>query len=255
MTAVSLDIVVLGSSGTHPGPGRMCSGYLVRAAGTQVLVDCGYGATSNLYRFARLEDLSAIVLTHVHPDHCIDLIGIYYALRFDSGGERTIDVHAPVGTAEVLAGLLSGESRQEFTSICRFHDLSGGDRLQVGELAFDFYWSVHPVPTVSVRASHDGRVVTYSADSAGGSSLVEAARDADVFICEATWPDEAGSYPPDVHLSPEGAAKVAAEAGARRLVLTHLWPSTDRSDVRRRAESFYDGPVWLAEDRQVWVIP
>ncbi len=250
---MSFDVVVLGCSGTHPGAGRMCSGYLLRADGTQVLVDCGYGATSNLYRFTRLDDLSAIVLSHVHPDHCVDLIGIYYALRFHSGGERTIDVHAPAGTADVLAGLLSAESQQEFTNICRFQDIAGGDRLEVGSLAFDFYSSTHPVPTVSMRASHEGRVVTYSADSAGGSSLVEAARDADLFICEATWPDEADSHPPGVHLSPQGAAKVAAEAGARRLVLTHLWPSTDRCEARSRAESFYDGPVWLAEDGQVWL--
>ncbi len=246
-------MAVLGCSGTHPGAGRMCSGYLLRAGGTQVLVDCGYGATSNLYRFVRLDDLSAIVLSHVHPDHCVDLIGIYYALRFHPEGERTINVHAPAGTAEVLAGLLSAESRQEFTDICRFHDVSGGDRLEIGELGFEFYWSTHPVPTVSMRASHGGRAVTYSADSAGGSSLVEAARDADLFICEATWPDEADSHPPDVHLSPQGAAKVAAEAGARRLVLTHLWPSTNRSEARARAESFYDGPVWLAEDGQIWM--
>ncbi|MDP8927575.1 MAG: MBL fold metallo-hydrolase, partial [Actinomycetota bacterium] len=244
---VSLDIVVLGCSGTHPGPGRMCSGYLLRAGDTQILVDCGYGATSNLYRVARVEDLDAIVLTHAHPDHCVDLVGIYYALRFHSGGELKIDVHAPSGTGEVLAGLLPGDSRQEFENICRFHDVSGGDRLEISDLSLQFYWSVHPVPTVSVRASHQGRVVTYSADSAGGSSLVDAARDADLFICEATWPDEADDTPPDVHLSPQGAAKVAAEAGARRLVLTHLWPSTDRAEVRGRAESAYDGPVWLAE--------
>lgn len=252
---MSLDIVVLGSSGTHPGPGRMCSGYLLRTGGTQVLVDCGYGSTGNLYRLARVDDLDAIVLTHAHPDHCVDLLGIYYALRFHTGGEQTIDVYAPAGTAEVLAGLLSRESQQEFARICRFQDVSGGDRLEIGDLSFDFYWSIHPVPTVSVRASHDGRVATYSADSAGGPSLVDAARDADLFLCEATWPDEADHYPPHVHLSPQGAAKVAVDAGARRLVLTHLWPSTDRADVRSRAASAYDGPLWLAEDGQVWMVP
>lgn len=252
---MSLDIVVLGCSGTHPGPGRMCSGYLFRSHGTQVLVDCGYGSTSNLYRVTPLEDVTAIVLTHAHPDHCVDLIGIYYALRFDSGGEGRIDVHAPAGTAEVLAGLLSGDSQEEFADVCRFHDVSGGDRLELDDLSLEFFSSVHPVPTVSVRASHEGYVATYSADSAGGPSLIDAAREADLFICEATWPDEADHYPPDVHLSPQGAAKVASEAGARRLVLTHLWPSTDREDVRRRAESVYDGPVYLADDGQVWVIP
>lgn len=233
----------------------MCSGYLLRAGGAQVLVDCGYGSTSNLYRTTRLEDLAAIVLTHAHPDHCVDLIGIYYALRFHPGGERTIDVHAPAGTAETLAGVLSGDSQQDFENICRFHDVSGGDRIEIGDLSLEFYRSVHPVPTVSVRASYEQSVVTYSADSAGGSSLVDAARDADLFICEATWPDEADDYPPDVHLSPQGAAEVAAEAGARRLVLTHLWPSTDRAEARGRAQSAFDGPVWLAEDGQVWVVP
>lgn len=233
----------------------MCSSYLLRAGDTQVLVDCGYGSTSNLYRVARIEDLAAIVLTHAHPDHCVDLVGIYYALKFHSGGEQTIDVYAPAGTAETLAGLLSGDSQQEFENICHFQDVSGGDRLEIDDLSLDFRWSVHPVPTISVRASHQGTVVAYSADSAGGSSLVDTAREADLFLCEATWPDEADHYPSDVHLSPQGAARVAAEAEARSLVLTHLWPSTDRAQVRRRAETAYDGPVRLAEDGQVWMIP
>jgi ribonuclease BN (tRNA processing enzyme) len=247
-----LEVVVLGSAGTHPGPGRACSGFLFRTRRASVVVDLGYGSSTNLYRIMAPEELDAVILSHEHPDHCVDLVGMYYALRFHPAGPLSIDVHAPPGTGEFLGQLLSGDSSATFPEVCCFHDAEPGDVLEVGDLRIELFASLHVVPTISVRVEHDGQVVTYSADSAGGSWLRDAARDADLFICEATWLGDVDDHPEGVHLTARGAGEIAREAGARQLVLTHIYPGNDREQTRGEAAEAYGGEVHLAEDGQVW---
>lgn len=251
-TTHGLEVVVLGSSGTRPGPGRACSGYLFRTPETNVVVDLGYGASMNLYQLVKPEDLDAVILSHEHPDHCVDLIGTYYALRFHPDGPRSVDVHAPPGTGDFLGQLLSGDSSSTFPDVCRFNDAEPGDLLEIGDLEIRLFASLHVVPTISVRVRHEDVVVTYSADSAGGTWLREAARDADLFICEATWVGDGSDKPEGVHLTASGAGRIAREAGARQLVLTHIYPGTDHDRTQREASSAYGGDVALAQDGQVW---
>lgn len=251
---MSFEIAILGSSGTYPSAGRMCSGYLFRAGDTRVVVDCGHGSVGNLQRHARLEDVDAFVISHGHADHCVDLIGVYYALKFHPDGPRSVDVYAPEGVQDRLACMLSGDSSQTFSEVCRFHEVRGGDHVEIGALAFDLHPSVHPLPTISVRASHGGRAATYSGDSAGGSDLVEAARDADLFICEATYPGDPDDHPEGLHLTGMGAGEVARKADVGRLALTHLWPRVDRDRMRREAESTFGADVSLVEDGEIWEV-
>jgi ribonuclease BN (tRNA processing enzyme) len=129
---------------------------------------------------------------------------------------------------------------------------TGWDHRHIGDLRIELFASMHVVPTISVRVEHDGQIVTYSADSAGGSWLRDAARDADLFICEATWLGDADDHPEGVHLTARGAGEVAREAGARQLVLTHIYPSNDREQTREEAAEMYGEAVHLAEDGQVW---
>lgn len=250
--ASGLEVVVLGSSGTRPGPGRACSGLLFRTREANVVVDLGYGASMNLYQLVKPEEIDAVILSHEHPDHCVDLIGLYYALRFHPDGPLSVDVHAPPGTGDFLAQMLSGDSSSSFPRICRFQDAEPGDVLEIGDLEVRIFASLHVVPTISVRVEHDDVVATYSADSAGGSWLREAARDADLFICEATWVGDGSDKPEGVHLTAEGAGRIAREAGARQLLLTHLYPGTDRDRSQREAATAYGGDVAFAEDGQVW---
>lgn len=252
--AEGFEVAVLGSSGTHPGPGRACSGYLFRTPGTRVVVDMGYGSTSNLYRLHPPDEVDAVILTHAHADHVVDLVGMYYALRFHPDGPKTIEVHAPSGVEEFVAQMVPSDSNPPLRDICDFHTVTPGDMLVVGDLEIEFHASVHPVPTVSVRMRHQGCVATYSSDSAGGSWLRDAARDADLFICEASWAGEPEDHPDGVHLTARQAGELAAEAGAKRLVLTHIWPRNDRERARAEAEEGFGGSVDLAEDGQIWSV-
>ncbi|MBN2622032.1 MAG: MBL fold metallo-hydrolase, partial [Acidimicrobiales bacterium] len=82
-----LTVTVLGSSGTYAGPGEACSGYLVRSPGATVVVDLGSGTLANLQHHVELGAVDAVVLTHEHPDHWLDLPLLRNALRYVLGIE------------------------------------------------------------------------------------------------------------------------------------------------------------------------
>jgi ribonuclease BN (tRNA processing enzyme) len=251
---VAVDLTVLGSSGSHTGPGRACSGYLLRSGDVELLLDCGNGSTANLQRHSSFEQLDAIVITHRHVDHCIDLIGMFYALRFHPDGRKNLDLYAAPEVLDVLTGLLSEDSRMSFREVFRCHEIAGGDHLDIGPFALDMYPSIHPVPTVSVRIGVEGRIVTFSSDSAGGPDLVEAARGADLFLCEATWWGDPEDWPAGLHLTAREAGRIATEAGVDRLLLTHILGSADRERSLEEARETFTGSLALADDNQIWTL-
>jgi ribonuclease BN (tRNA processing enzyme) len=251
---VTFDVTVLGCSGSHTGPGRACSGYLVRADGHQLLVDCGNGSSANLQRITRPSDLDAVLITHRHVDHCIDLIGMFYALRFHSDGPQPIALYAAAEVVDTLTGLLSHDSALEFREVFDVTEVAGGDSFEVGPMHVRLADVVHPVPTVAVRVEVEGVSFTYSSDTAWSADLVDLARGTDLFLCEATWQGDGHDLPPDMHLTARDAGRLATEAGAQRLVLTHVLGSLDRNRSLAEASETYTGDLALAEDLRSWLL-
>ena len=251
---MGFELTVLGASGSHTGPGRLCSGYLLRTDTTAVLVDAGNGSTANLQRLVGLRDLDAVVVSHRHVDHCVDLIGCFYALRFDPDYDRRLPLYAAPEVHDALTNLLSSDTALEFDEIFDHTEVRGGGRETIGDLTFELFDSIHSVPTVSMRVTVDGQVFAYSGDSAGGDQLIACARDADVFLCEATWQGDAANYPDGIHLTAREAGEIATVAGARRLVLTHIAGALDRSVSQREASETFHGPVEVAEEMHVYPI-
>ena len=248
---MGFEIAVLGSSGMYPDVSRACSGYLFRSSDSQVVVDCGPGSTVNLGRFAPYDEVDGIILTHLHTDHCLDLIGFYYALWFRPAGPQSIDVYAPPGAAEQLKAVLTPDAKAGFDEICRFRTIGPGDKFDIGRLSFELFESSHPVPTVSVRVSCDGKVAVYSSDSTGGPGLVRAAREADLFICESTWESDDAHVAAGGHMTAGQAGTMAQEAGVGRLVLTHLRPGSTPKRAIDEAQRFFAGPVDVANDGEL----
>lgn len=250
-----LQLTVLGSAGSHTGVGRLCSGYLVQAEGASVLLDAGNGSTANLQRYLPFRELDAVVISHRHIDHCVDLIGCFYALRFDPSFEgRRLPLHAAPEVHDALTGLLSTDSAMSFGEVFDHRQVDHGDRVQVGPLALSFIRNIHPPPTVATRIEVAGRTLVYSADTAGGDDLIEHARGADLFLCEATWAGDAADWPPGIHLTARDAGTVATRAEVGRLVLTHIAGGTDRAQVLREARETFDGPIELAEDLATYLV-
>lgn len=240
-------VTVLGSAGSYPGGGRACSGYLVTAGGYRLLLDCGNGSLANLP--CAHADVDAIVLSHLHPDHCVDIYGMDIALRY---GPRpgTVDVYAPTGSGERLAWLLGDDGGAAFLDTCRFHPVEDGDAVELGPASVSFRRAAHPVDALVSRVEVAGRVVAYSGDSGPAPALVASAKDADLFICDATWPERAGPFPPGVHCTGAEAGAMAAQAGAARLLITHVQPAYDPDEVAAEASGCFAGEVLVARDGQ-----
>ncbi len=249
---MTLALTVLGCSGTHPGPQRMCSSYLVEHDGYRLLVDCGNGSLSNLTRRCDVADVDAVVLSHLHPDHFADLYGLYYALRFHRDGARAVPVYAPAGAPAFIGRLL--DDLDTFTATCRFTPAQAGDVLRLGPLTVRLFAAAHPVDTLALRIEAAGTVLAYSADSAPTPALSDAARDADLFLCDATWLERQRPLPSAVHMTAEEAGRQAGDAGAKRLVLTHLWPTNDPAESAAEAARAYVGAVTVAADLDEFVL-
>src|SRR5262249_41593551 len=145
LTAVSLDLTVLGCSGSYPGPGAACSGYLVRGGGANVAVDLGPGSLANLQEHLDLDDLDAVVLTHAHPDHWTDLCGLHTAWKYALGREG-LQVWGTAQGRELAEAITGG-----MAPTIDWRDLDTSSLLVVGGLCFTFAPTVHYLETSAVR--------------------------------------------------------------------------------------------------------
>lgn len=244
--AAPLTLTVLGCAGTHPGPARACSSYLVEYDGYRLLLDCGNGSLANLQQRIDVSAVDALLISHLHPDHFADLYGLYYARRFHTDGPLPLPVYAPAGAGAFIGQLL--DSTDEFHAVCRFTAGAAGDTLALGPLTVRLFPSSHPVETLASRVEADGRVLAYSGDSGPTPALADCARDADLLLCDATWLESAGPHPEGVHMTGAQAGALAAAANAAALMVTHVYPTTDRDRVAAEAAGAFDGTVLVARD-------
>ena len=245
----STRLVVLGSCGAWPEPGRACAGFLVEEAGFRLVLDLGYGTLSRLLSelgSASAEGLDAVVITHRHPDHCIDLHGLLRARWFGDRGVPPIPLCCPADVMERLVNLEDGD-RSAIDATFRWAPLPA-DPFLLGPFRLLSVPLRHHVPNVGVRLESEGGTVVYTGDTGMDARLPELARDADLLIIDATTRDQRpGSAPADeLNLSDVEAGRVAAAAGVRRLLLTHFWPGNDREASLRAAATAYPGPILLA---------
>jgi ribonuclease BN (tRNA processing enzyme) len=237
-----LRLTVLGSSGSYPGPGQACSGYLVQAASpgkgvTNIWIDAGAGTMANLQRHIGLDDVDAIVLSHAHPDHWSDLEGFFIACRYVV--ERSgVPVYAPEGLKDLLR--VPGPTSPTLV----WHDIGDGDQVTIGPARLSFSKTDHMLETLAVRVDSDSRSLGYSADSGPGWQLEALGEGINLALCEATFlKDREGSIQ---HMSARQAGATARAAGAERLLVTHVWPTIDHADTRAEAEEAFRGPVDVA---------
>ncbi|MFH1330206.1 MAG: MBL fold metallo-hydrolase [Actinomycetota bacterium] len=245
---------VLGSNGTYPTPGRPCSGYLVEAGGTRVMLDAGPGTTVGFQEAAPDGHLDALVVTHAHPDHCSDVFHLFNLFRFGPVARQGLPAFAPEGVEAALAAFLGVGEGHAFHRVFDWRRVGPGDAVRVGGIDLAFAPTHHQLPTLAVSLAAEGRRLVYSADTGPGGGLAALAAGADLLLCEATLqggPD-AGGWP--YHLSAAAAGALAREAGVGRLLLTHLAPMLDPGRSVAEAAEAFGGPVeWAAPGMEVQV--
>ncbi|WP_278236888.1 MBL fold metallo-hydrolase [Isoptericola sp. AK164] len=258
-------LVTVGVSGSLPGPDSPASCYLVQADDGErtwnVVLDLGSGALGPLQRHVDPVDVDAIGLSHLHPDHCSDLSGLYVYLKYHpergvarTGVPRELPVHGPSGTQERAAAMYGLEPDEDMATEYVFRTWRPGTAVQVGPLTLEPFTVNHPVEAYGVRVTGpsserpgESATLVFSGDTDACPGLVEGARGADLLLCEAAFLEgRDDGVQRGIHLTGRRAGRVAAEAGVGRLLLTHLPAWTDPAETLAEARGEFDGPIEVA---------
>jgi ribonuclease BN (tRNA processing enzyme) len=248
-------LTVIGCSGSVPGPDSPASSYLVEAEGYRLLVDLGHGAFGQLQRYVTPGDIDAIVVSHLHADHCIDLTAYVVSLRYGGAGFRSPDRRIPLvgvaGTRDRLESAYDPLARKQATQ--ELFSYSTATAGELGPFRMSYARMNHPTPTNAVRIEHAGSSLVYSADTGVSAELVGLARGADVLLCEASvGPDE--PLIPDLHLTGRLAGEHARRAGTGRLIVTHVPPWNSPQIAAEHAATAFDGDIEIATAGAVYDI-
>ncbi len=210
-----------------------------------MVIDFGGGVLGALQRHADPGAVN-ILLSHLHADHCLDLPGLFVWRRYHP--------NPPVGRALMFGpaatwhrlGAASSPEGGEIDDITDIFDIQvwvDGQDVEIGALTVTPRLVCHPTESYGMRFTDpSGAPLVYSADTGYCDALIDLARGADVFLCEASWTDSP-DRPPKLHLSGAEAGRAAREAGVKELLLTHIPPWTSREDVISEAKAEFDGPV------------
>jgi ribonuclease BN (tRNA processing enzyme) len=211
----------------------------------------GNGALSALQRFAPIFGIDAIVLSHLHADHCVDLYSYSVARAFSPAGPQPpIPVHGPARTQTRMSYIhgLNGDDLG-VTKRLAFTTLEPG-RMTIGPFDVQVVRVNHPVETFAFRFTHGGRSLVYTGDTGETEEIPALAAGADVFLSEAAFL-EGPNLPPDMHLTAREAAVYANRADVGSLILTHLRPWNDPDAARQEAMSAFGGVIDIATAGQV----
>lgn len=246
-----MDITVLGSGAAFPRPGGACSGYLLESGDTQIWIDAGNGTFSRLRERVNSHELDALVITHDHADHISDVLPLMYELGYDGSepSPHVVPVYAPPNVPKKLLGLVGEGSAKIFREVFELHPIA--DPFTVGPISFEPFPVRHPTETYGLKISNGTAKAVYTSDTAAFPELADHCRDADLLICEATYVGDV-DVEPGVHMWAREAGAMASAAGAKRLVLTHIWASFDPQDAVREAKASYDGPIEAAVEGETY---
>ena len=239
----AMRLTVLGGCGAWPAAGQACSGYLLEHDGFRLLVDPGYATLPRLLEFIGAEHVDAVFVSHGHPDHCADLNPMLRARALREDPSPALDVYTlPSAIDPVLALDRPGMLAHAYA----VREFAAGDRFAVGPFDVATFLLPHFIPNAGVRFTAQGKTLAYTGDTAPSRDLLSLARDADLFLAEATYVERVPVSDARSLSSARQAGQTAARAGVGHLLLTHLWPGSDRGAAQEAARRAYRGNVGVA---------
>jgi len=252
-------LTVLGRSPASPNPGEACAGYLVEGGGARVLLDIGPGVVSQLVRQHHPDELDAVIVSHMHADHMLDLVTLRYVYPWRARPkDQRLRVVMPPGSADQLLDLARGVGNpRHFEDCFRLSEHDGSSPIAFGGLSLTALRTQHYIPCWGFRAEADGGRLAYTADTAPSGGLEDLADAADLLLSEATLRslDEDASPPaPRGHLLPSEAGQAARTGRAKRLVLTHLPADGDGDWARVQAAEAFGADVEVAEPADTYEV-
>jgi ribonuclease BN (tRNA processing enzyme) len=260
-------LTVLGKSPSWQDAGGACSGYLVEEDDTAVLIDCGNGVFSKLRERIDYVEVDAVVLSHLHADHFLDLVPFAYALTY-APRQQPVPVPpwpgtdeparprliAPPGARETFRRVVGAWGNEDLIeNAFELEEYEEASRPEVGPLQFRFRSVPHFTETfaICVSSANGGGWLAYGADSRPSEDLCEFVSGCDLLLIEATLPrpERTGVRG---HLTPGEAGEHARRAGVKRVVITHISDELDPTWARTEASEAFGGPVEVAREGAVY---
>jgi ribonuclease BN (tRNA processing enzyme) len=238
-----VQLVILGSGGGWPRPHRAASGYLLRQDGFNLWLDAGTGTMAELQEHVGLLDVDAVLVSHRHFDHFLDLYPYFLSIWYHADRSGRIPFYAPPAMFEHAVQL-----EESLGDVFDSRPVELGARLEVGPFRVATAPMSHPVPTLGMRFESNGTVLSYTADTGPSEEMVRLVHGSDLLLSEAEWLERPAGAPVELHMTASEAGDHGRRAEVGRLMLTHIWPALDTSMVVEEADrTFRDGPVELAE--------
>ena len=226
-----MKLTILGNNGPYPAPNGACSGYLLESdsGNTTILIDCGTGVLANLMAADALDRLDAVVLSHLHNDHFSDLLPMQYAIQFHPR-KHPLPVYAPA----------SPEPMRALLEAIPCYDVWNCRDTAIGEMKLSFTPARHPVETNAVAVECDGARFVFTGDSNTNALVEFFCEGADLLLADAglstdDWKESAPHY------SAALCGKLAKDAHAKRLLLTHFNPKYDPRALLEEARAHFPG--------------
>ncbi|HYF91709.1 MAG TPA: MBL fold metallo-hydrolase [Symbiobacteriaceae bacterium] len=246
-----MELTVLGRYSPYPAPGGAMNGYLVQHGNTRLLLDCGNGVAARLLERLPLEQLTAVICSHLHEDHIADV----HCLRFAQAGARRtgrtdgkLQIYAPAQPASNHSWIEGAEDNQDL------HTYDPDRPLVLGGLEVRFFPTNHPIPCYAMRikpVDAEGPVLFYTGDTGVHAPLVEAAKGASLLLVEASLTEAYSDKKSFGHLSAAEAAALARDAGCKRCIFTHIYPGLDPQDLLAEGRPVHAG-IEIAEEGRTY---
>ncbi len=226
-----MKITILGCSGGYATSGEATSGYLIQFSDKNILVDCGSGVLSRLLSHISLEQLDAIILTHLHFDHCSDMGVLRYALQMNeshSGRIYKIPVYLPK-EPEAMYNLFAGDPH------FLIHTMEENGEFELFGAKVQLHQTQHPVKTFGLRITYQGADFAYSSDTNYFPELAPLFSGVDLAIMDCGALDKFRATN-KMHMTPEECYAYASICKIKRVVLSHFLPYYDIKDIIAEAE-------------------
>ncbi len=241
---------VVGCMAGSPSNGIPASGYLIKGADGNILIDCGPGVVSALNR-DEIENLSSVIISHQHSDHCLDLVALSYSFLFPNRRKK-IPLYGPPALFETLKSIDNvfgiptlSELQAPISMAFDFVSVKPGESFSAGAFVFDTLKMKHPVETIAIR-SRDFNLV-YTADGAYSNDLEIFCKGCEYLVAEATYPEQGNSdLEKHGHMTAEICGTLASSAGAKQLIITHLSDLKNSTLTIETAEQYFRGKIRLA---------
>jgi ribonuclease BN (tRNA processing enzyme) len=251
-------LTVIGGSAASVGTGQGCASYLVQTETTSIVLDAGPGTLQELRKHTDFRALDAVVISHLHVDHMLDVIAMRFSLSYNPvKPTRKVQLWLPPGGLDAfhkLASVFDFETGADtfFTTVFDLAEYDPNGSVEIGNLTLTFAPTVHWVPCWSIRVSpaNGSGDLVYTADTGPSADLEAHLAGAQVIISEATTPDAQANNSPfneRGHITPSEAATWAKRAGASTLVLSHMFEENDPEACVATARTVFGGAVVRGE--------